>query len=141
MLRSRFLLLTTTLALLFATSQAQTTAPLVGTWTGNIMGIKLIFHFTTSPTGQTQGTLDSPQQGDFDHPIDALIVTKDSLTIVLKNPAVRYATARTNDSTCSGSWYQSGRSFPFTIQRLSGAEAQALATPARPQTPKPPIPY
>ena len=138
---SRFLSLTATLILLYATSQAQTIAPLAGAWAGNILGIKLIFHFTVAASGQPQGTLDSPLQGDFGHPIDTLTVAKDSLYLVLKNPAIRFASARINDSTCSGSWYQGGRTYPFAIHRLSAAETQALITPGRPQTPKPPFPY
>ena len=138
---SRFLALTATLVLLSATSRAQTTATLAGAWAGNIMGVKLIFHFTVSASGQLQGTLDSPLQGDFRHPFDGLIVGKDSLTCVLKNPAVRYIAARTNDSTYSGSWFQGGKSFPLNMRRLSVSETQALVTPGRPQMPKPPFPY
>jgi pimeloyl-ACP methyl ester carboxylesterase len=137
----RFPALTTTFVLLFAIGQAQTTAPFTGAWAGNIMGIKLIFHFTVSAAGQPQGTLDSPMQGDFDHPFDAVSVQTDSLTCVLKSPAARYAGVRTGDSTCWGTWYQGGRSFPLTLHRLSAAETRALLKPGRPQTPKPPFPY
>ncbi|HEY4287870.1 MAG TPA: hypothetical protein VGN00_12280 [Puia sp.] len=41
----------------------KTEAPLKGVWSGTIMGIKLIFHFATGPSGKTEGTMDSPQQG------------------------------------------------------------------------------
>lgn len=138
MLRIRIL---TAAILLAAATHSQPPAPPIGTWSGTIMGIKLIFHFTMAANSQLEGTLDSPQQGDFDHHIDAVAISNDSLTCVIKSPSARYAGTLTGDSICNGTWYQGGRSFPLTLHRLSAAESAALAKPARPQTPKPPFPY
>jgi len=138
---SRILLLSIAIFFTSTASQAQTAAPLTGAWAGNIMGIKLIFHFTTAASGQLEGTLDSPQQGDFGHPFSSIVQGKDSITCLIKTPEVRYVGILTGDSTFSGNWYQGGRTFPLTLHRLGAAETKALATPARPQTPHPPFPY
>ncbi|HEV2482845.1 MAG TPA: hypothetical protein VGS79_24435 [Puia sp.] len=49
---SRLLLLSTALILIAGTSRSQSAASFTGVWTGNIMGLKLIFHFTVSASGQ-----------------------------------------------------------------------------------------
>lgn len=139
---SRILLLS--IAIFFAgttRSRAQTAAPVTGAWAGTIMGIKLIFHFTATASGRLEGTLDSPQQGDFGHPFNSIVQGKDSIICTIKTPEARYVGIPTGDSTFWGNWYQGGRTFPLILHRLSAAETQALVTPARPQTPHPPFPY
>ncbi|HVS98547.1 MAG TPA: alpha/beta fold hydrolase [Puia sp.] len=133
-------LLPATVVLFFACSvRAQT--PLAGTWTGNIVGINLVFHFWTTASGKTEGTMDSPQQGATGLRLDQVNVQKDSVICLMRTPPIRYAAARTNDSTLHGTWYQSGRSIPFTLRRLNDSSARAYAPPPRPQTPHPPYPY
>src|SRR6201991_399529 len=112
-----------------------------GTWSGTIVGIKLIFHFTTGPSGKTEGTMDSPQQGVTGLPIKSVKVTADSILCVLATPVASYSAARVNDSLLAGRWSQGGRSTPLDLRRLSQAEAAQYAPPRRPQTPAPPFPY
>ena len=116
-------------------------ASLNGTWSGTIVGIKLIFHFTTGPSGKTEGTMDSPQQGATGLPIRSVEVTADSIICVLTTPVASYAAARVNDSTLAGTWSQGGRGTPLDLRRLSPTEAAKYAPPRRPQTPAPPFPY
>ena len=112
-----------------------------GTWSGTIMGIKLIFHFVTGPSGKTEGTMDSPQQGATGLPIKSVVVTVDSINCLLTTPMASYAAARLNDSTLAGRWSQGGRSTSLDLHRLSPTEAALYAPPHRPQTPTPPYPY
>ena len=129
------------LPILFFTCAAQAQPPLAGSWTGSVAGVKLIFHFSTDPSGKVEGTFDSPQQGAMGLPIQDIAIQKDSVICLIRTPVARYAAARINDSTLSGAWYQSGASFPLMIRRMSNAEARANAALPRPQTPHPPYPY
>lgn len=154
---NRFLLLTISILLLHRNTQAQT-SPLTGTWSGPIMGIRLIFHFSKTPSGELRGTMDSPDQNATGLDIGQIILDKDSVTCILAVPPARYAAIRTDDTTLTGKWYQNGGSFPLTIHRTGGAENktenQAENKTAnqpenntendlkfRPQTPHPPYPY
>ena len=112
-----------------------------GTWSGTIVGIKLIFHFATGPSGKTEGTMDSPQQGATGLPIKSVTITADSINCLLTVPMASYAAARVNDSTLIGKWSQGGRSTPLDLHRLSQTEAAQYAPSRRPQTPAPPFPY
>ena len=145
---NRILLLTISILLLTRNTEAQTTqtSPVSGTWTGLIMGIKLVFHFAENTSGELHGTMDSPQQGATGLPIQHIIVDKDSITCILNAPTARYAAIRTDDTTLTGTWYQNGGSYPLIIHRTStasllGAEATEPPAPVRPQTPHPPYPY
>lgn len=129
------------LPLLFLAHTALAQAPLTGTWTGDVAGIPLALHFKTSATGQLTGTMDSPTQGATGLLIQDIIVAKDSVICLLHIPEARFAAVRTDDSTLSGAWYQSGRSFPLTVHRRDPAKDHVHATPPRPQTPHPPYPY
>ena len=126
------------LPIIFLAHTALAQAPLTGAWTGNVAGVKLVFHFTTDATGKTEGTMDSPQQGATGLPIHDITLQRDSVICLLQTPPARYAAARINDSTLTGAWYQSGMSFPLTISRMK--ESDQAATPPRPQTPHPPYP-
>jgi len=112
-----------------------------GTWSGTIVGIKLIFHFATGPSGKTEGTMDSPQQGATGLPIKSVAITTDSINCLLTAPAASYTAARVNDSTLMGKWSQGGRSTALDLHRLSQTEAAEYAPRRRPQTPVPPFPY
>ena len=135
---SRALLLSAFIIFFIRSGLAQSS--LTGTWTGNIMGIRLVFHFSTV-SGKPEGTMDSPQQNAMGLPLQEITVRDDSVLCLMHTPAIRYAASRTNDSTLSGTWFQSGRSFPLTIHRLDDSAARAYAPPPRPQTPHPPYPY
>ena len=125
----------------FLTYAAHAQSPLTGIWTGNVAGVRLVFHFSTAPSGKVQGTMDSPQQGAMGLTIQDIITNKDSVTCILHAPEARYAAIRTDDSTLTGAWRQSGMSFPLTIRRTNDSAARADAPPPRPQTPHPPYPY
>jgi len=127
-----------------ATKTAQ--APITGTWSGPIMGIKLVFHFTQSPTGEVQGTMDSPQQNAMGLSIGQTIIKGDTVTCILSAPAASYTAIRTDDTTLTGTWHQNGGSFPLIIHRTSTSpettgKTETQAEVPRPQTPHPPFPY
>jgi pimeloyl-ACP methyl ester carboxylesterase len=130
-----------TIFITFLTHSVHAQSPLTGAWTGDVAGIKLVFHFSTTESGKPEGTMDSPQQGAIGLPIQDISIGNDSVICQLRTPPARYSARRVNDSTLSGTWSQSGRSFPLTLHHLDDAAAKAYATPPRPQTPRPPYPY
>ena len=137
---TRFIVVVLLCALYPRTAGAQTT--LSGTWMGRIGGsLSVIFHFVSSPSGKTSGTLDVPQQGASGLPLSKIVVTPDSLVCTMNAPLATYAAFRLNDSVYIGSWIQGPARVALEIHRLVGAAAAAYAPPARPQTPLPPFPY
>ncbi len=113
-----------------------------GVWAGQIgKKLTLVFHFSPTADGHIQGIMDSPDQGISDLPIQSIAFQQDSITCMLTKPVSHYTARRTDDTTLSGLWYQSGLHFPLTVHRLSDNAALAYEPPPHPQTPHPPYPY
>ena len=140
-----------TAALLFATTflpmahaQTPATAPVIdGAWLGTLhagaANPHIIFHITSSPSGLA-ATLDSPDQGIRGLPTNSTTLTGNALTINAENLHVTYTgTLSADNATLTGTWSQSGHTFPLTFTHVTNPAE--LAAPKRPQDPTPPFPY
>lgn len=117
-------------------SDAQT---LSGSWTGVLSfgnsEIRLVLHFRTGDNGNTECTMDSPDQGAKDIPGVIRHLSEDSLSIDFPTVGARYNGAvNAEDNSFSGVFSQSGMSFGL---KMSPGEIKVN----RPQTPEPPFPY
>lgn len=138
-------------ALLFATTflpvahaQTSATAPVIdGAWLGTLhagaVNPHIIFHITSSRSGLA-ATLDSPDQGIRGLPTNSTTLTGNTLTINAENLHVTYTgTLSPDNTTFTGTWSQSARTFPLTLTHVTNPAE--LAAPKRPQDPTPPFPY
>lgn len=99
---------------------------LEGFWQGtlNIAGaqLRLVLKFVAMPDGTFTGTLDSPDQGALNLPIDAINLKDGSLHLRLMGLQGAYQGQLSADgSTITGHWKQRGRSLPLTFTRLEKA--------------------
>lgn len=94
---------------------------LSGNWEGaiNIQGteLKIIAHFTT-PADTLTGTLDIPQQGAQDLPLETITVNNAdavSFSFYVGMGMAEFRGQFKNDSTITGTYHQNGRQFPFRL--------------------------
>lgn len=116
-----------------------------GRFTGNWIGIltvpgaqlHVVVKIKTQPDGTLTATMDSPDQGATDIPVQKVTAEGNTLRLELP-PMMASFTGKLNDKgdTITGDWKQGGKSFPLVLTRT--AEAPAVK---RPQEPKPPFPY
>lgn len=123
----------------------------VGDWGGTLQAgpteLPIVFHITEGDEGLS-ATMDSPAQGAFGIPMDAVVVAGDTLTLSLRAAQARYQGVLQADGTVAGTWTQGPAALPLNLAPVeAGAEAvdpdvPVIPDPAtRPQTPKPPFPY
>ena len=119
-------------------------ADLQGTWQGVLTvrpnaRLTIVFHLESSGSGSYTATMDSPDQGTTDIPVDKVAVDGDSLKVTV--PAIGgvfEGRVQPNARRIEGTWLQAGQSFALTLERIPAGEAAAVR---RPQEPKPPFPY
>ncbi|HNX66866.1 MAG TPA: alpha/beta fold hydrolase [Bacteroidales bacterium] len=113
---------------------------IVGSWIGHItasaMDVRIVFHFSTSPSDTLVATLDSPDQS-----VEGLklgrVIHQDSLVLIdATNLRIQYTGVIRNDTLIDGTWKQSGKEYQLNIQKM-----KAPLTVNRPQEPHPPFPY
>lgn len=112
---------------------------LVGIWNGelSVSGLKfrLAFNLSDSNGGLT-ATMDSPDQGAYDIPIDSAIVRHDSLFLYQAALKAMYVgTINSDYQSITGQWHQGGMSFPLDLTKGDKLMLN------RPQEPLPPYPY
>lgn len=111
---------------------------LTGSWRGELslgmMKLPLVFNFSESPEGKVSCTLDSPNQGAKGIPAEVALCSADSVAVDCTLIGATYR-GRVSASQISGTFSQSGQSFPLTL-----APDEDLSV-RRPQTPVPPFPY
>lgn len=95
---------------------------LAGKWEGaiSVQGQQLIIIFEISgQSGSYSGTLDIPQQGARELPLNLVEHKGDSVTIAFSaGPTTgRFEGTMPNDSLISGTYYQGAGSFPFKVER------------------------
>ena len=118
---------------------AQTGGDISGTWQGSIVAGGATLHLGLNVSGSAEkytATLDSYDQGALG--ISATAVKLEGRQLHLEVPSIggSYDAALSADGkTLSGTWKQSGQSFPLTLTRGEHK------SPNRPQEPKPPFPY
>ncbi len=115
-----------------------TFAQFTGEWQGKLsMGqseLTLIFKFAQADSVVT-GTLDVPQQGAKDLPIDKIKLNRNKITLTISAIGLDYEGTLNNGDipTIEGKMQQMGYTFPLTLKPNIKVN--------RPQTPKSPFPY
>ena len=114
-----------------------TYAQFAGEWQGKLaMGqaeLALVFKFAQQDSVVT-GTLDVPQQGAKNLPIDKIHINGNNIALVISAIGFNYeGTLNASNSTIEGSMSQNGYTFPLVLKPNIKVN--------RPQTPKPPFPY
>ena len=135
------------LALLVALAvpSAAAQSPVVGSWTGEIVGAGLAVAFhVTEADGALSSTFDVPAQGALGVPTGETTFHADTLTVTLPAVGGRYRGALA-DGTITGTWSQGGASFPLVLERGKAAAPPAPPDPPDPSeradAPRPPFPY
>ncbi|MDA1082544.1 MAG: alpha/beta hydrolase [Gemmatimonadetes bacterium] len=131
------------LAAAHATSAApQSTPPIPGTYIGALAvgptSLAIVYHITLAEDGTLAATMDSPDQGAYGIPFDAVEFNASdrSLTLPCKLVNGEFNGSLSEDGTeLEGAWTQMGNTFPLTLTRGE------VEKPKRPQMPSPPYPY
>ena len=117
---------------------SQSNEKIKGNWLGTLraqgLELRVVFKVSENEDGTLKATLDSPDQGAFDIPVDSTIYDEPNVRFVVKAVAGFYEGKFEGDSIV-GTWTQS-ISLPLTLKRTESVEP-----PKRPQEPKPPFPY
>jgi len=118
--------------------------PITGNWEGalSIQGteIPIIFHIKRDSADKLAATFDSPKQQAYNLQCSDVIVTGDSVILMMKMINGKYAGLLSSDKKIlTGNWLQGGASFPLSMKKTSDvASAKEFK---RPQTPRPPFNY
>lgn len=109
-----------------------------GSWRGSLdlgqFKLPLTFNFTEMPSGETQGTMDSPSQGAKGIPIEVVLCTSDTISLKCNAILASY-TGKISDGCIKGVFSQRGFDIPLNLTPDIPDENR------RPQTPRPPFPY
>ncbi|HVP35996.1 MAG TPA: alpha/beta fold hydrolase [Terriglobales bacterium] len=134
----RALLLLILLFVGFSLSYADQNAE--GNWLGTLSfsgtELRVVFKIVKSPEGKLTATMDSPDQGAKDIPVDEVVFQNGHLSLSLKAIAGGFEGDMKDDLTIEGQWSQGGMSLPLTLKRTD-----KVPEAARPQEPKQPYPY
>ena len=112
-----------------------------GIWQGTLkvsgMELRIVFKISQGPEDILTATMDSPDQGAKDIPIDEVIFENGNLRLEIK-VAMGVFEGKLKDDNLSieGEWKQSGQSFPLVLERVD-----EVVEIRRPQEPKKPYPY
>jgi uncharacterized protein len=114
---------------------------LAGSWSGalKVQGtqLRLVMNISLNAADSLIVTFDSPDQGAMNLPTSKAALVNDSIFVSAKAIGGKFSGKINQEiSSISGSWKQSGMSFPLTLERLENK-----ITVNRPQEPKPPFPY
>jgi pimeloyl-ACP methyl ester carboxylesterase len=124
---------------------AQDKAPankgIAGIWQGTLklgaVELRVVIKVPEKKTGKMAGTLDSPDQGAKDIPVDTVELTDGKVKVVVKAVNATFEGKANKDLTeIVGEWKQGPGKLPLTLKRV----AKAVVV-NRPQHPKKPYPY
>jgi len=112
-----------------------------GTWLGTLKfsgtELRVVFNILQSPEGKLTATLDSPDQGAKDIPVEEVVFQNGHLRLDAKSiNGVFEGDLKEDKSTIEGQWKQGGVSVPLVLQRTD-----KVPEVLRPQEPKTPYPY
>src|SRR5215217_5409713 len=115
---------------------------LQGIWQGTLEAggtkLRLILKVAKSTNDTFTATLDIPDQGGKDVPVDAVTVKDATVRLELKSLGAVYEGVINKERTAiTGHWNQAAMTLPLTLNRVDKAPAASL----RPQEPKKPYPY
>jgi alpha/beta superfamily hydrolase len=125
----------------FAQQQDTSEISIEGIWEGKLKapGIELtiVFKISENPDGTLTATMDSPDQGATDIPVEEVFFKDNTLRLEVKSAGGVYEGKVSEDFlVIEGEWKQSGQTLPLTVKRVDKA-VEIL----RPQVPKKPYPY
>ncbi|MDR2496468.1 MAG: alpha/beta fold hydrolase [Tannerellaceae bacterium] len=113
---------------------------IAGQWIGklSVQGIqlRLVFHITATSNGYS-ATMDSPDQGAKGIPVTSVTLQDKALKISITNAGIEYEGSWNGTDSITGTFKQSGLTFPLDLSRTDKAEAIVK----RPQEPTEPYPY
>jgi len=125
----------------FAQQQDTSEVSIEGIWEGKLKvpgtELRIIFKISKNPDGTLTATLDSPDQGAADIPVEEVIFEDNTLRLEVKSIGGVYE-GKVSEGflVIEGEWKQSGQILPLTVKRVDKA-VEIL----RPQVPKRPYPY
>jgi hypothetical protein len=92
-----------------------------GSWLGvlnaNGMNLRVIFNIKLTGKDSLSATLDSPDQGAKDIPVEKVTLDKQKLVISATSINGEYTGTVAGDSTISGTWAQNGNSLPLNLKK------------------------
>lgn len=126
---------------IFAQQQDTSVIGIEGIWQGELKVpgtvLRIVFKVSKNPDGTLTATLDSPDQGATDIPVEEVIFKDNILRLNVKSVGGVFEGKASEDFlVIEGEWKQSGGAFPLTVKRVDKA-VEIL----RPQVPKKPYPY
>ena len=125
----------------FAQRQDTSEISIEGIWEGKLKipggELRVVFKISKNPDGTLTATLDSPDQGATDIPIEEVIFKDNTLHLEVKSAGSVFEGNVSEDFlVIEGEWKWSGQSVPLIVNRIDKA-IEIL----RPQEPKKPYPY
>ncbi len=125
----------------FAQQQDTSEISIEGIWEGKLkvpgIELRIVFKISKNPDGTLTATLDSPDQGATDIPVEEVIFIDNTLRLEVKSAGGVFEGKVSEDFlVIEGEWKQSGQTLPLTLKRVDKA-VEIL----RPQEPKKPYPY
>jgi len=125
----------------FTQQQVTSEISIEGIWQGSLkvpgMELRIVFKISKNPDGTLNATLDSPDQGATDIPVEEVIFMDNTLHLEVKSAGSVFEGKVSEDFlVIEGEWKQSGQTLPLTLKRVDKA-VEIL----RPQVPKKPYPY
>jgi fermentation-respiration switch protein FrsA (DUF1100 family) len=122
----------TTLAALALVTSARGESPVAGDWAGVLkagVDLKLILHVQQDKSGTLKATFDSPDQGSFSLPVDAVSFEGGTLTCEAKKLRAKLtAKLNTAKTELSGTWTQNGE-LPITLKKSEKGKNTSLDIP------------
>ena len=93
---------------------------ITGTWNGILkvqgMQLSLVFHINKTENGFSS-TMDSPDQKAFGIPVTTTNFENSKLIIAMANPRIEYEGVLGADGNITGTFKQSGQSFPMNLSK------------------------
>ena len=125
----------------FAQQQDISEISIEGIWEGTLKipggELRIVFKISKNPDGTQIATLDSPDQGAIDIPIEEVFFKDNTLRLEVKSVGGVFEGKVSEDFlVIEGEFKQSGQTLPFTVKWVDKA-VEIL----RPQEPKKPYPY
>ena len=125
----------------FAQQQDTSEISIEGIWQGELkvpgIELRIVFKISKNPDGTLTATLDSPDQGATDIPVEEVIFKDNTLRLEVKSAGGVFEGKVSEDFlVIEGEWKQSGGAFPLTVNRVD-----KVVEILRPQVPKKPYPY
>lgn len=120
-------------------SRAEGAGPASQTWEGTLKvgpaaKIRLVFHVREGPDRTLRATMDSPDQGASDIPVDAVERDKARLSFTLTKLGAKFEGSLNAAGTeAVGTFSQGGGEFPLTLKKKAEAPADVAAAAAREQ--------